>query len=98
MGSAPVGVQCPVTSSPGEFLGYWAGSGEYSFYYYIKVSRQTATNNKINKIWYPGLPPVLVSIAFPFAVHISVFFHSLFSTCHWISFLFLLYGRRICTH
>src|SRR6218665_498711 len=26
MGSAPVGVQCPVTSSLGEFLGYWAGS------------------------------------------------------------------------
>jgi len=27
MGSAPVGVQCPLTSSLGEFLGYWAGSG-----------------------------------------------------------------------
>jgi len=27
MGSAPVGVQCPITSSLGEFLGYWAGSG-----------------------------------------------------------------------
>src|SRR6218665_2962353 len=24
MGSAPVGVQCPLTSSLGEFLGYWA--------------------------------------------------------------------------
>jgi len=37
-----------------------------------------------------------VSIAFPFAFHISVFFHSLFF--FWISFEFLLYGRRICTH
>src|SRR6218665_3974018 len=49
-------------------------------------------------LWYPGLLPVLVSIAFPFAFHILVFFHSLF-TCHWISFVFLLYGRiRIRTH
>src|SRR6218665_3424182 len=38
MGSAPVGVQCPLTSSLGEFLGYWAAW-----------------------LWYPGLPPVLVS-------------------------------------
>src|SRR6218665_827337 len=38
----------------------------------------------------------LVSIPFPFAIHISVFFHSLFFTCHWISFVFLFYGRRIC--
>ena len=45
----------------------------------------------------PGLTPLLVSIAFPFAPHISVFFHSLFFTCHWISFVFLLYGRCICT-
>src|SRR6218665_3212512 len=49
-------------------------------------------------LWYPGLPPVLVSISFPFAFHISVFFHSLFFTCHWISFVFLLYVRRIATH
>src|SRR6218665_370862 len=48
-------------------------------------------------LWYPRLPPVLVSITFPFAFHISVFSHSLF-TCHWISFVFFLYGRRICTH
>src|SRR6218665_3830740 len=27
MGSAPVGAQCPLTSSLGEFLGYWVGSG-----------------------------------------------------------------------
>src|SRR6218665_2519573 len=74
MGSAPVGAQCPLTSSLGEFLGYWDWLG------------------------YPGLSPVLVSIAFPFAFHISVFFHSLFFTCHCISFVFLLYGRRICTH
>src|SRR6218665_1132860 len=49
-------------------------------------------------LWYPGLPPVFVFIAFPFAFHILVFFYSLFFTCHWISFVFLLYGRRICTH
>src|SRR6218665_2422774 len=48
---------------------------------------------------YPGLLPVLVSITFsPFAFHISVFSHSLFLTCHWISFIFLLYDRRVCTH
>src|SRR6218665_3171955 len=49
-------------------------------------------------LWYPGLPPVLVSMTFPFAFHILVFFHSLFFLCHCISFVILLYGRRICTH
>src|SRR6218665_3584166 len=39
--------------------------------------------------------PVLVSIAFPFAFHVSEFFHSFF---HWISFVFLLHCRCICTH
>src|SRR6218665_2862035 len=39
-----------------------------------------------------------VSIAFPIAFHISVLSHPLFFTCHWISFVFLLYGQRICTH
>src|SRR6218665_359256 len=73
MGSTPIGVQCPLTSSLCEFPGYWGW------------------------LWYPGLLPVLVSIAFPFAFHISVFFHSLF-TCHWTSFVFFLYGRCICTH
>src|SRR6218665_2213643 len=33
---------------------------------------------------------------FHLAFHISVLFHSLF-TCHWISSVFLLYDRRICT-
>src|SRR6218665_3726144 len=33
-------------------------------------------------LWYPGLPPVLVSIAFPFVFHISVFLYPLFFTCH----------------
>src|SRR6218665_686088 len=49
MVSAPVGVQCPLTSSLGEFLGYsdW--------------------------LWCPGLSPMLVSIALPFAFHISMF-------------------------
>src|SRR6218665_2922503 len=74
MGSVPVGVQCPLISSLGGFLGYW------------------------DWLWYPGKPPVLVSIAFPFAFHILVFFHSLFFPCHRISFVFLLYHRRICTH
>ena len=74
MGSMPVVVLCPLTSSLGEFPDYqdW--------------------------LWYPGLLPVLVSIALSFAFHISVLFHPLFFTCHWISFLLLLYGRRICTH
>src|SRR6218665_3156525 len=49
LGPQPVGVQCPITSSLGEFPDYW------------------------DWLWYPGLPPVLVSIAFPFAFHISVF-------------------------
>src|SRR6218665_3712893 len=43
MGSAPVGAQCPLTSSLGEFLCYR------------------------DCLWYPGLSPVLVSIALPFA-------------------------------
>jgi len=70
MSSAPFGVQCPLTSSLGEFLGYW------------------------DWLW---LSPVFAFITSPFAFHISVCFHLLF-TCNWISFVFLLYGRRICTH
>src|SRR6218665_1551696 len=50
MGSAPVGAQCPLASSLGEFLGY------------------------MDWLWYPGLSPMLVSIALPFTFHISVFF------------------------
>jgi len=49
MGSAHVGVQCPLTSSLFEIPGYW------------------------DRLRYPGLSPVLVSIALPFAFHISVF-------------------------
>src|SRR6218665_4161618 len=45
MGSAPIGVQCPLTSSLGEFQGH-----------------------NLGWLWCPGLPPVLVSIAFPFAI------------------------------
>src|SRR6218665_2467911 len=67
-------VHCPITSSLGEFPGYW------------------------DRLWYPGLPPVLVSIAVPFAFHISVLFHLLFFACHWISFVFLLYKQLTCTH
>ena len=64
----------PLTSSLGEFPGYW------------------------DWLRYPGLPSVLVSIAFsPFTFQISVFFYSLFA-CHWISFVFLLYDQHFCTH
>src|SRR6218665_2011348 len=72
MGSTPVGVQCPITCSLGEFPSYW------------------------DWLWYPGLLPVLVSIALSFAFHTWCFPFSL--VCHWISILFLLYGRQITTH
>src|SRR6218665_1032065 len=68
----PVGVQCPISSSLGEFPSYW------------------------DWLWCPGLSPVLVSIALPFAFHTSCFPFTLI--CHWISIVFLLYGRRIATH
>src|SRR6218665_1642620 len=68
----PVGVQCPISSSLGEFPSYW------------------------DWLWRPGLSPVLVSIALPFAFHTWYFPFALI--CHWISFVFLLYGRRIATH
>src|SRR6218665_661005 len=45
-------------------------------------------------LWCPGLSPVLVSIALPFAFHTFPFA----LICHWISIVFLLYGRRITTH
>src|SRR6218665_1517552 len=38
----------------------------------------------------------LVSIALPFAFHTWCFPSALI--CHWISIVFLLYGRRIATH
>src|SRR6218665_3301873 len=47
-------------------------------------------------LWCPGLSPVLVSIALPVAFHTWCFPFAL--TCHWISIVFLLYGRRIATH
>src|SRR6218665_965669 len=34
-------------------------------------------------------PDTLVTIAFPLCLPISGFFHSLFFTCHWISFMFV---------
>src|SRR6218665_1955333 len=49
MGPAPVGAQCPLASSLGEFLGYR------------------------DFLWYPGLSPLLLSIALAFAFHISMF-------------------------
>jgi len=45
-------------------------------------------------LWYPGLSPALVSIAFSFPFHISVFFHSPFWSAiefHSCFFLRLLY-------
>src|SRR6218665_418323 len=72
MGSVPVGAQCPLSSSLGEFLGYW------------------------DWLWYPGLLPVLVSSAFPFAFHISVFsFHSSSPAIGFHSSIF--HGGGICT-
>src|SRR6218665_1097449 len=68
----PVGVQCPISSSLGEFPSYW------------------------DWLWCPGLSPVLVSIALPFAFHTWCFPFALI--CHWISIVFLLYGLRITTH
>ena len=67
----PIGVQCPISSSLGEFPSYW------------------------NWLWCPGLSPVLVSITLPFAFHWCFPFAII---CHWISIVFLLYGRRIATH
>src|SRR6218665_2624191 len=68
----PVGVQCPISSSLGEFPSYW------------------------DWLWCPGLSPIVVSIALLFAFHTWCFPFSLI--CHWISIVFLLYGRRIATH
>src|SRR6218665_3528503 len=71
----PVGVQCPISSSLGEFPSYW------------------------DWLWCPGLLPVLVSIALlrlPFAFQTWCFPFALIY--HWISIVFLLYGRRIATH
>src|SRR6218665_3804746 len=72
-GSAPVGAQCPLTSSLGEFLGY------------------------CDWLWYPGLSPVLVSIALPFAFRISVFsdIHSSSPAIGFHSYIF--HGGGICT-
>src|SRR6218665_1148298 len=69
----PVGVQCPISSSQGEFPSYW------------------------DWLWCPGLSPVLVSIALPFAFHTWCFPFAVICQC-WISIEFLLYGRRVATH
>src|SRR6218665_1126150 len=49
-----------------------------------------------NLLWCPGLSPVLVSIALPFTFHTWGFPFAVI--CHWISIVFLIYGRRIATH
>src|SRR6218665_2305208 len=67
-----VGVQCPISSSLGEFPSYW------------------------DWLLCLGLSPVLVSIALPFAFHTWCFPFALI--CHWISIVFLIYGRRTATH
>src|SRR6218665_3511927 len=74
----------PISSSLGEFPSYWDWH------------------------WCPGLSPVFVFIALPFAFHTLLFpFALLFLLIsivfllycrHWISSVFLLYGRRIATH
>src|SRR6218665_1614110 len=72
MGSMPVGVKCTLTSSLGEFLGNWAGSGILGY----------------RPCWCPSpFPSPSISRCFPFILF----------TCHWISFVFLLYDPRLCT-
>jgi len=44
-----------------------------------------------------GYRPCWCPSPFPFRLPYLGIFHSLF-TCHWISVVFLLYDRRICTH
>src|SRR6218665_3513625 len=68
----PVGVQCPISSSLGEFPSYF-GSGVLGFRPYWCPS--------------PFPSPSIHTWCFPFAL-----------ICHWISIVFLLYGRRIATH
>src|SRR6218665_2254406 len=68
----PIGVQCPISSSLGEFPSYW------------------------DWLWCPELSPVLVSIALSFDFHTLCFPFAFI--CHWISIVFLLYGRCIATH
>src|SRR6218665_3266711 len=70
--NARIRVQCPISSSLGEFSSY------------------------LDWLWCPGLSPVLVCIALPFAFHTWCFPFA--RICHWISIVFLLYGRRIATH
>src|SRR6218665_3202749 len=68
----PVGVQCPISSSLGEFPSY------------------------LDQLSCPELSPVLVSIALPFAFHTWCFAFALI--CHWMSIVFLLYGRLFATN
>src|SRR6218665_830585 len=72
LGSTPVGVQCPISFSLGEFSSYW------------------------DWLWCPGLLPLFSSITLPSSTH--NFFFPFALICHWISVVFLLYGRRIATH
>src|SRR6218665_3133638 len=71
----PVGVQCTISSSLGEFPSYrdWLWC----------PARDFARN-------------AMVSIALPLAFHTWCLPFALI--CHWISIVFLLYGRRIATH
>src|SRR6218665_3034602 len=97
LGKQPVGDQCPLTSSLGEFPGYWAGSRILGY----------------RPCWCPSPFPFLPSIprCFPFTLtspplifflffflQPTYFFPFLFLPRHWISFVFLLYDRRIFTH
>src|SRR6218665_1616420 len=73
MGSAPVGVQCPLTSSLGEFLGNWLALVSWA-------TARVGVHRLSLRLPYLGVS------------------HSIFFARHWISIVFLLYGRCICTH
>src|SRR6218665_1455348 len=64
MGSVPVGVQCPLASPIGKFLGYWAGSGILGHRTYWCQS---------------PFPSPSISRCFPFTLHLPLDFIRVFS-------------------
>src|SRR6218665_1328375 len=60
--------------------------------------RRMHKNRYADWLWCPGFSPVLVSIALPFAFHRPTWCFPFALICHWISIVFLHYGRRIATH
>src|SRR6218665_3454447 len=71
----PVGVQCPISSSLGEFPSYWDWLWSLVSWAFASIG-----------IHRP-------SLRFPYLV-----FSIRSYICHWISIVFLLYGRGIATH